>query len=315
MKKKDFISTGKSPGVLLGAAFCIVMFLAGGCSSDSEKDMPEGDGRVPLQVSSGIDVQTRAHDKTWDKDDAIGIFMLSGADVEAANKLYTTASESTTGVFAAAEGNTIYFPINGTTRDFVAYYPYRDLGEGNTTYKVDVSDQIPQKKIDLMGTKKVEGKHKDDPKVEFVFTHKLVKLALTIQTDGISLTTDDLKDIKVKLTDQRTQATYDVVKGGTVTVDMQTDLVPLFLETNSQGTSAEGIVLPCDDTRGMILQFDLMNGIRFEWAVNKADQSKQFKAGSKYVYTITLATTGLEVTSTIEDWTPGNGDGESGKAE
>lgn len=315
MKKKDFISTGKSPGVLLGAAFCIVMFLAGGCSSDSEKDVPQGDGRVPLEVSSGIDVQTRAYDKTWDKDDAIGIFMLSGADPEAANRQYTTGEESTSGVFAAAAGNTIYFPIDGTTRDFVAYYPYRDLGQENTTYTVDVSDQSSQKGIDLMGAAKVTGKHKNDPIVEFVFTHKLVKLALTIQADGTSLTADKLEGMTVKLSNQRTKATYDVVTGGSVTVDTQTAPATLVLETNSKGTSAEGIVLPNNDTQGMELEFHLQGGATYTWAVNEAEKSQQFNAGSKYVYTITIGNTGLEVTSSIEDWTPGNGDGESGSAQ
>ena len=288
MKKKDFISTGKSPGVLLGAAFCIVMFLAGGCSSDSEKDVPQGDGRVPLEVSSGIDVQTRAYDKTWDKDDAIGIFMLSGADPEAANRQYTTGEESISGIFAAAAGNTIYFPIDGTTRDFVAYYPYRDLGQENTTYTVDVSDQSSQKGIDLMGAAKVTGKHKNDPIVEFVFTHKLVKLALTIQADGTSLTADKLEGMTVKLSNQRTKATYDVVTGGSVTVDTQTAPATLVLETNSKGTSAEGIVLPNNDTQGMELEFHLQGGATYTWAVNEAEKSQQFNAGSKYVYTLSL---------------------------
>lgn len=315
MKKKDFISTGKSPGVLLGAAFCIVMFLAGGCSSDSEKDVPQGDGRVPLEVSSGIDVQTRAHDKTWDKGDAIGIFMLSGADMEAANRQYTTGEESTSGIFAAAEGNTIYFPIDGTTRDFVAYYPYRDLGQENTTYTVDVSDQRSQKGIDLMGAAKVTGKHKNDPKVAFVFTHKLVKLALTIQADGTSLTADKLEGMTVKLTNQRTKATYDIVTGGSVTVDTQTPPATLTLETHPEGTSAEGIVLPTDDTQGMNLEFHLKDGSTYTWAVKEAPKSRKFAAGSKYVYTITITNTGLEVTSTIEDWALGNDGGESGSAE
>lgn len=315
MKKKEFMSRGTSPGVLLGAAFCIVMFLAAGCSNDSDKDVTQGDEQVPLEVSSGIDVQTRAHDMTWDEGDAIGIYMLSGAVAEAANKLYTTGEKSTSGIFAAAEGNTIYFPIDGTTRDFVAYYPYRDLGEENTTYTVNVSKQDSQQNIDLMGAARVTGKHKDNPKVEFVFTHKLVKLALAIKTDGMSLTADDMKELTVKLTNQRTQATYDVVAGGSVSVDTQTAPATLELKTTPDGTSAEGIVLPCDDTQGMNLEFHLQGGETYAWSVENADLSKQFKAGSKYLYTITIGNTGLEVTSAIEDWTPGNGDGESGSAQ
>lgn len=73
-------------------------------------------------------------------------------------------------------------------RDFIAYYRYRELGEGNTTYTIDVSNQSSQKNIDLMGAARVTGKHKNAPNVAFVFTHKLVKLALTLQPDGTSLT-------------------------------------------------------------------------------------------------------------------------------
>lgn len=314
MEKKDIISRGKLPGMLLGATFGMLMFLAGGCSSDSEKDTPQGDGRVPLEVSSGISMQPRAYDKTWEAGDAIGIYMLNGAGTEAANKLYTTGVESASGIFAAAAENTIYFPIDGTTRDFIAYYPYRDM-EGKTTYTVDVNKQSPQQEIDLMGAEKVTGKHKDDPKVEFIFTHKLVKLALTIKPDGTSLTADDMKELTVKLTNQRTKATYDVVKGGSVTVDMQTPPATLVLETKADGTSTEGIVLPNDDTQGMELEFHLQSGETYTWAVNEAEKSKQFKAGSKYVYTIIVGNSGLEVTSTIEDWTPGNDDGETGSAQ
>lgn len=314
MEKKNIISRGKLPGMLLGATFGMLMFLAGGCSSDSEKDTPQGNGRVPLEVSSGISMQPRAYDKTWEAGDAIGIYMLNGASTEAANKLYTTGVESASGIFAAAAENTIYFPIDGTTRDFIAYYPYRDM-EGKTTYTVDVNKQNPQQEIDLMGAEKVTGKHKDDPKVEFVFTHKLVKLALTIQADGTSLTAERLEGMTVKLTNQRTKATYDVVKGGSVTVDTQTAPATLVLETNPKGTSAEGIVLPCDDTQGMNLEFHLQGGATYTWAVNEAEKSKQFNAGSKYVYTITIGNTGLEVTSTIEDWTPGNEGGETGSAQ
>lgn len=315
MKKMNFTGTRKASGTWLGAALCITLLFAAGCSNDSEKDVPESDGRVALRVSSGINVQTRAYDKTWEAGDAIGIYMLESATTEAANKLYTTGTESNTGIFTPSEGNTIYFPVDGTTRDFIAYYPYRELGEGNTTYTIDVSNQSSQKNIDLMGAARVTGKHKNAPNVAFVFTHKLVKLALTLQPDGTSLTAADMEGITVKLTNQRTQATYDVVTGGDVTVDTQTTPATITLVTDTDGTKAEGIVLPCTDTVGMLLEFRLQSGATYTWAVKEAPLSQQFEAGSKYKYAITISNTGLEVTSTVTDWTPGNGSGESGSAQ
>ena len=314
MKTKNFIGTGRMPDVLVGAAFCAVTLLAAGCSSDNEPATPENDTRVALQVSSGIDVQTRAHNDTWDKNDAIGIYMLNGTTTEVTNRKYTTTDGGTDGTFAPAGEQTIYFPVDGTQRDFIAYYPYRDLAQDNL-YTVDVTPQTSQEAIDLMGAAKVEGKDKDDPAVAFVFTHKLVKLALTIQPDGTSLSESDLEGLTVTLTNQKTKATYDVVTGGAVAIS-DGDPATITLKTTAEGTSAEAIVLPNDDTKDMLLEFKLKDsGDTFRWAVKEAKKSQKFEAGSKYIYTVTLGRTAIEVTSTVTDWMPGNGSGETGNAQ
>lgn len=288
--------------------------LLAGCSSEENEGMTAGDGRVALQVSSGIDVQTRAHDGSWDKGDAIGIYMLDGGAPESSNCKYTTTAEGQEGSFTAAEGQTIYFPTNGDTRDFIAYYPWRDL-KGSITYNVDVTDQSTQEAIDLMGAAKVTDKSKDDPAVAFTFTHKLVKLYMNIRPDGNSLNSADMEGLKVTITNQRTKATYDVLAGGGVTVDTSGDTKEITLKTASDGTSAEGIVLPAENTNGMLLTFKLKDQTTFTWAVKNAEKSQKFIAGNKYLYTITVGKTALEVTSTVTDWTPGNDDGESGSAQ
>jgi hypothetical protein len=289
--------------------------LLAGCSNENNDGMPEADGRVALQVSSGIDVQARAHDDQWDNGDAIGIYMLNGNAPEEENQKYTTTDNTKQGSFSAAEGQTIYFPIDGTVRDFIAYYPWQEIPKGNSMYQVDVTNQPTQKAIDLMGAAKVTGKDKNNPAVAFAFTHKLVKLYMTIKPDGSSLETADLEAMVVTLTNQRTKATYDVLTNGDVIVDTQTGLANITLKTAADGTTAEGIVLPANDTDGMLLTFALNNGDTFTWAVKNAPQSQQFVAGSKYIYTITVGRNGLEVTSTITDWTAGNGTGESGSAQ
>lgn len=287
-----------------------------GCGNDENLPETDNDGRVALQVSSGIDVQTRAHDEQWDAGDAIGIYMLDGGTAEYANKKYTTESTGTSGSFNAADGQTIYFPVDGSQRDFIAYYPYRKELTGNL-YAVDVNNQAVQKDIDLMGAEKVTGKTKNDPAVAFEFQHKLVKLYLTIKPDNVSLFADDMKGMEIDITNQKTKATYDVVAGGPISVDTK-DNTPatVRLLTDADGTSSEGIVLPNTTTEGMRFVFRLKNGPVFTWDIREAQKSQLFEAGSKYVYTISIGLTGIEVTSSIEDWTPGNGDGgETGSAE
>lgn len=293
----------------LGIAFA-------GCSNNENPAETDNDGRVALRVSSGIDVQTRAHDALWDAGDAIGIYMLDGETAEAANQKYTTESTGTSGSFSAAPGQTIYFPVDGSQRDFIAYYPYRTRLTDNL-YAVDVNNQAVQKDIDLMGAEKVTGKTKNDPAVAFEFQHKLVKLYLTIKPDDVSLFADDMKGMEIDITNQKTKATYDVVEGSAVSVDTE-DNTPatVRLLTDADGTSSEGIVLPNATTEGMQFVFRLKNGPVFTWEIREAQKSQSFEAGSKYVYTISIGLTGIEVTSSIEDWTPGNGDeGETGSAE
>ena len=295
------------------------LLLLAACGNDNEGAALENDGRVALQVTSDIHVQTRAYNDTWESGDAIGIYMLNGETTEAENYKYTTGTTGTSGTFTADAANTIYFPIGGDSRDFTAYYPYRET-IANNIYPVDVTTQTSQKAIDLMGAVKVTGKNKNKPAVAFEFQHKLVKLAMTIQPDGTSLTAENMKDLKVEITNQPVKGTYDVVKGGDVIVTTPVapdKAVDIELLTNADGTAAEGIVLPNTSTEGMYLRFTLKDiDTPFTWNINSAEKSKQFQAGSKYVYTITIGKTGIAVTSTVKDWTPGNGDGgESGKAE
>lgn len=284
------------------------------CNHDTEPGAINPDGRTALAVTSGI--QTRAYDNRWEANDAIGIYMLNSTTIEAANKKYTTSADGKSATFApAATDQTIYFPVDGTKRDFVAYYPYATIGEGNL-YAVSVAVQSSQKAIDLMGAVKVSGKSKTDASVAFVFAHKLAKLDIAIKGDGTSITNDQLANTAVKITNQQTAGTYNVVSGGDVTAT-QGDPAEITLFTATNGLKAEGIVLPNTDTDDMRLTFTVPAPIdqMFTWEIKTAANSQLFEAGKKYKYTITIAKVGVSVSSTVTDWIAGNGDGEEGDAE
>ena len=136
----------------------------------------------------------------------------------------------------------------------------------------------------------------------------------TLRADGTSLTDADLAGTTVSISNQQTAATYNVVTDGDATVTTGTTK-EIVLHTD--GLKAEGIVLPAASTAGMALTFTVpgLEGQAFHWDVNSAAQSKAFVAGSKYLYTITISKAGVEVSSKVEDWTPGNGGGETGNAE
>ena len=236
--------------------------------------------------------------------------------VEDSNRKYTTTSDATKGTFSPADAaQTIYFPTNGDTRDFIAYYPWqKTLGTDGRTYTVDVTDQKVQNLIDLLGAGKVTGKDKDHPQVALTFTHKLVKIALDIQA-GNGLDNTALAGTGITLTGQRTNALYDVVAGGEVVIPEEGEETGIELLTAADGTAAEAIVLPVGDTEGMYLVFDIPDVGTFNWRVKDAPKSQSFEAGKKYIYTITVNRMSVEVESSVTDWQPGNGEGETGSAE
>ena len=290
------------------SAVALAALLLTACQNDDAT--MQTDTRVSLQVTSGI--QTRAYDDQWEENDDIGIFGFTQGD--APTQAYSNVRYVTTGGNGRVtpEGTTIYLPTDGSSLDFVAYYPHTtDLENG--IYTVDVENQSDQSTIDLMAA----GKQRADrvnAKVNFNFKHKLSKIVFNF-ADGDGMALSELAGMKVQLTGQRTLATFDVTKPeSAVNVDTG-EPVTLTLNTVANGTSAEGIVLPSENFDGMTLHLALVDGGSFfNWDLNNSSANK-FEAGKKYVYDITVNRTGLSVTATITDWAPGNGEnGEQGNA-
>ena len=107
------------------------------CNNEEITTTP--DARVALQVTGGI--QTRAYDATWEANDEIGIFGFTQEDVPAqaySNVRYVTTGGN--GTFTP-DGTTIYLPTDGSSLDFLAYYPYTTTAMTDGVYIVNVTDQ------------------------------------------------------------------------------------------------------------------------------------------------------------------------------
>lgn len=284
------------------------LLLLAGCSNDNEgAATPEGDGRVALEVSSGI--ESRAYDNKWESDDAIGIYMLKTGTATisegAENRRYFTADGGS--AFTATTEQTIYFPLDGSKVDFIAYYPYQKTLT-NGAFTLDISTQTDLSAIDLMtaGTKTTEAEplDKNHYKVQFKFAHRLTKLELNIGT-GRGITTEDLKGLKVEVTKQRTSGSYDP-QFETFGVDSE-PVQTVELNTNAGGTLAQAILLPTTAADGINpivtgreFLFTLKStGEVFRWSV---PDDKSFERGDKNIYNITINRSGVEVTATIEKW-------------
>lgn len=292
------------------SAVVLAALLLTACQNDEE--IMQTDTRVALQVTSGI--QTRAYDDQWEENDDIGIFGFTQGDASTqaySNVRYVTKSGN--GTFTP-DGTTIYLPTDDSYLDFVAYYPHTTSLTADGIYAVDVTDQSIQKDIDLMAASKLSANRIKNT-VAFNFKHKLSKVVFNFKA-GDAMEESELAGMTVQLTNQQTKALFDVTKpDGEVVVGTDSP-IDITLLTDANGTSSEGIVLPSANFDNMTLHLELADESSFfNWDLNKSQNADKFEAGKKYVYDITVNRSGLGVTATITDWTPGNGEnGEQGEA-
>ena len=84
----------------------------------------------PIELSAEIEgMRTRVTNSTWEKGDAIGIYMIPSGGSLSASVLRNNVKYSTTGSSSftpANEKEQIIFPFDGSNVDFIGYHPYRD---------------------------------------------------------------------------------------------------------------------------------------------------------------------------------------------
>ena len=278
--------------------FLALALLTGAMVSCSSEDSPmTQNDQVAVQFTGGINVSTRAVDANWTANDKIGIFMVGANDVLSADAIKEAVdnvaywTDGGNAFSPISGGKTIYFPIDGDV-DFYAYYPQTTVND----YKValNVADQDNQEAIDFMyATQK--GCNKTVPQVTLNFSHQLSKLILDVQP-GNGLTQDDLSHLTIKVKDQNTTATYNLVDGLISGEGYPADIT---MKATEYGKKYEAILLPTTDEK-RVLEFDLNNGYDapFVWTM-----PVKLEGGSKYHYTmVKLSRTSAEVSGTIESW-------------
>lgn len=133
------------------------------CSSN-EFDFGGSDAGSKLQVSASIhELQTRAHDTSWDANDAIGV---SDADNNTNVKYVTTSGD---GVFTS--DNVIYL-LGDESHSFTAYYPYNESVSAEN--KIITFDEPADY---MYGTASAT---RQNPNASFTFTHKMSELSFTV---------------------------------------------------------------------------------------------------------------------------------------
>ena len=279
--------------------FFALALLAGAMVSCNTEDTASTtpNGKVAVQFTGGISVNTRASGLAWANGDRIGIFMTGTKQALSADAIKEGVDNvcyQTSGSIAFSPisgGKTIYYPIDGDV-DFYSYYPQTTV----SNYKValNVADQTNQEAIDFMYAK-TTGCNKATPQVDLRFSHMLSRLILNVQP-GNGLTEDDLNKLKVTIKDQNTTATFNLADG---VISGDGNPANIKMKAVQVGKRYEAILLP---TASKIreIEFDLDNGYDapFVW---KMDQ--ELTGGNLYNYTtVKLTRSTVDMMGTIQSW-------------
>ena len=277
----------------------VLALLAGAMVSCNTEDTASttANGKVAVQFTGGISVDTRAAGQAWADGDKIGIFMIEAGKTLSADAISEGVdnvcyqSNGSKAFSPISGGKTIFFPIDGDV-DFYSYYPQTTVND----YKValNMTNQTSQEAIDFMYAKKT-GCNKATPQVDLKFNHMLSKLVLNVQP-GNGLTEDDLNKLKVTIKDQNTTGTFNLADG---TISGEGNPDNIQMKAVQVGKIYEAILLPTASTIREIV-FDLNNGYDapFVWKMDS-----DLKGGNMYNYTtVKLTRTGVELSGTIKPW-------------
>ena len=287
--------------------FFALALLAGAMVSCSTEDTAPttANGKVAVQFTGGISVNTRASGLAWAEGDKIGIFMtgtkqpLSADAIREGVDNVCYQSNGSIGFSPVSGGKTVFFPIDGDV-DFYSYYPQTTVND----YKValDVTDQRKQEAIDFMYAK-TEGSNKATPQVFLKFYHKLSNLVLEVQP-GNGLTQEDLKKMTVTVKGQNTKATFNLADG---TISGEENPADITMKTTEAGKLYEAILLPTEE-ESRVIEFDLKNGYDapFVWTM-----PVKLEGGNRYHYTVVkLSRSAVDISGNIEPWIKAGDDNE-----
>lgn len=289
-----------------------ITVLLAACSSDSDPAVTNDGRRVPLQVTGYIaDTPrgiTRAYDTSWESGDKIGLYAVQTntttlIDDGSSNVCYETGSSDDT------HGNE-YKPFTTSTPitlpatgdiDVYGYYPYSSGATTPTAVAVNVSNQDPQKSIDLMITGKVSTSTHGgstpisiaNPTCELLFQHRLTKLEFNLDlSEMVSVSTTSLT-----IASQKTAATYNIYTDVlTFSGDAnQTITAVVGTTTDALHKSFETIVLPNDASNNPAADRTVtivVDGRSYTFTIGNATS---FDVGHKYVYNVKVYPFTIEV--------------------
>ena len=295
------------------------------CNNDENNVIDTGSSQATFTAAIDGQVNTRAFDQTWEAGDAIGISGTSGSTI------YTNVQYVTTGgngnFTVGTQGNEIYYQDDNSVT-FTAYYPWANLAADATTITADTRAQASQSDFDFLWSRQTGSKA--SPNVQFIFTHKMTKLVLTIRKgDGVSY--QEVQDAVLSLRGFKYNGTFNVTDGtATATGDNLTAdwtfagntsetgyNAPLSKDDTGETVSYTLILFPQEFSSPLPITATLTGMQSFSATLDftaanvdagDTDAKNEWVAGRQYNLSVTLHKTDITVDGcTIQGWDEADG--------
>ena len=270
------------------------------CSNnESDNQVQNPDNAIRLNASVGT--LTRAASNLLETNFAEGTMVkVKVTDKAVSNQVTYDAVDYTVGDNGALSVTPIqYYPASGSEVKVYAYYP--STAADNTTFTVatDQNEDAAYQASDLMYATL-------DPLVKnttntLTFNHVMSKITVTL-TAGTGFTAAELNNAIVTLKNVKYKGTF-APANGSFNADNDTENITI---TTAAGTTAKSAIIVPQDVAGKKLAVTIA-GKEMEYTI---PTSSTFDAGKNNIYTITVAKTGIQVSSSIAAWsTTGNATG------
>lgn len=275
-----------------------------------------------------ITPSTRAYNAKWHVADRVGIYMVAANqtlhtgfendNVLAANSLYITDNtEEVTTAPLKPGADKLYYPADGSSVNFIAYYPY--LSNVNTTtygnvYPVSVGGESEQvlTAIDLLyhtDAEDVSYNYYSD-RAQLLFNHQLSKIIINVVPDE-DVEVDLSSDPSLAINGMPTTAGFDLATATLASLSgTTTAIIPTFINSSSTESTAswEAIVIPHTAAQaaegGRVMTFSF-EGDEYTFDMPATDDY-DFESGKAYTYNFTLTDRDvLFVNNTIANWNDG----------
>lgn len=312
---------------------CAVLVALASCSNDHVISQPGAeDTPIRIQANVGAVTTKAAHDiqsQNFNDGQTVNVYIYehtTGAE------LYKYGSSSDGYVPCTVNSNklnptggvTLFYPANGNGIDVYGVYPntvIENTSSQNFEVKNDQSLENDYMLSDLMFADPVSDHKKTDGDVSLVFKHKLSKVIVKLQK-GSGLNASDIDGATVKITNTIRQCTIaSVGKSGMGNVAVTSDAAsPITVGTWNSSTTPNGIaaiVVPQGVTaNSQLFEVELTNNAVYRYYIPSTG-NVTFSPEKVYTYTLTLTTAGINVTSSITNWTddtsnlPNSGNGDA----